>query len=78
LDDSIIPAAGGGVLSKIASITIKGAASGSAIAGDHFGFVAQQIGKFRPGKTLIPLDSQSLPASFVLGSSADLAVRTLG
>jgi len=34
-----------GIMSKIASIVIKGTAVGSATAGDHFGIVAQEVGK---------------------------------
>jgi hypothetical protein len=37
------------IFSSIASITIKGQAFGSAIAGDHFGIVAEQIGSAQIG-----------------------------
>ena len=37
------------LLSRIASITIAGAATGNASAGDHFGIVAQQIGRLIAG-----------------------------
>lgn len=38
-----------GLVARIASITIRGDASGSLAAGDNFGFVAQQIDKLRIG-----------------------------
>jgi hypothetical protein len=34
------------LVNRIASVLIKGLVIGSAAAGDHFGFVAQQIGSF--------------------------------
>jgi hypothetical protein len=43
------------VVSRIASLTIKGTASGSSGSGDHFGITAQQIGKVKIGGTNIPL-----------------------
>ena len=33
------------IVSRIASLVIKGTATGSATAGDHFGIVAQEVGK---------------------------------
>jgi hypothetical protein len=33
------------IVARIASIVIKGSATGSATPGDHFGIVAQQVGK---------------------------------
>jgi hypothetical protein len=35
------------LIARIASIAIKGIVTGTAIAPDHFGFVAQQIGSFK-------------------------------
>jgi hypothetical protein len=47
---------GSALVSKIASITIGGYLSGTPnTAGDHFGFVAQQIGSFKLGGAVIPL-----------------------
>jgi hypothetical protein len=43
-------------IAKIASIVIKGAVTGSALEGDHFGIVAQQIGKLRIGGENIALN----------------------
>ena len=50
-DDAMIGGADNiDIVSKIASIVIKGSVLGSNASGDHFGFVAQQIGSFRfPG-----------------------------
>ncbi len=35
------------ILSKIASVQIGGTVTGTALAGDHFGFVAQDVGSFK-------------------------------
>jgi hypothetical protein len=43
------------VVSRIASVVIRGTATGSAGAGDHFGIVAQQIDRLSIGGTNIPL-----------------------
>lgn len=40
---------GSKLVSRIASITIKGAVTGTAAQGDHFGFIAQQVGALTVG-----------------------------
>jgi hypothetical protein len=67
----------GDVISKIASIAIKGAAFGTIAAGDHFGFVAEEIGKLRIGATTFPLErgAHNDTAGFAIGPSHDLIVR---
>jgi hypothetical protein len=79
-DDSLIPGGTGDMISKIASIAIKGAASGTPSAGDHFGFVAEEIGKFCIGKTVFPLErgANNNTAGFTIGSFGDLLVREIG
>lgn len=64
-------------ISKIASITIKGTARGTLGAGDHFGFVAQQIGSFKIGTTAFPLTVGSANdlAGLPVGITGDLRVR---
>lgn len=52
--------AGATLVSRIASITIRGTVAGSAAAGDHFGFTAAQIGSFKAGGFTAKL--KSLPA----------------
>jgi hypothetical protein len=42
--DDTVPATGTPAVARIAAITIKGQVLGTATAGDHFGFVAQNIG----------------------------------
>ncbi len=49
------------IISKIASITIKGHIYGTPAAGDGFGFVAQNIGKFVRGTTAYTLRPNALP-----------------
>jgi hypothetical protein len=43
------------IISKIASVVIRGTASGSATPGDHFGIVAQEIGRVSIGGVAISL-----------------------
>jgi hypothetical protein len=56
------------LIARIASITIKGDIFGSLAAGDHFGFVAQQIGKLKIGPRLLTLNAgpsnDSVPIPF--------------
>ncbi len=78
-DANDLKIAGGsaGIVSKIASILIKGTALGTVGGTDHFGFVAQQIGSFKIGATAFPLtagaanDNAGLP----VGITGDLRVR---
>jgi hypothetical protein len=80
VDDSLIAGGKGSIVSRIASIAIKGgAAFGTPGAGDHFGFVAEEIGKFSIGKTTFPLGrgASNDTAGFTIGSSLDLSVREI-
>jgi hypothetical protein len=66
-----------GVVSKIASILIKGTAFGTTFGGDHYGFVAQQIGSFKIGKTTFPLTAGAGTDldGLLAGLTVDLRVR---
>jgi hypothetical protein len=46
---------GGPSTSSIAGIRIGGAVAGSAVGGDHFGFVSHQIASFRAAGVSLPL-----------------------
>jgi hypothetical protein len=48
-DDILIAGGSPGFIASIAKVTIKGLVIGTGTAGDHFGFVAQQIGAFNAG-----------------------------
>lgn len=75
-DDAPIAAVdGGGRISQIAAVVIKGAVAGSAATGDHFGFVAQQILAFKHGSTTLPLDPLVGGQTFELGTTGDVTVR---
>jgi hypothetical protein len=67
------------VVSKIASILIKGTARGTIGGSDHFGFVAQQIGSFRIGVAAFPLVSGPASAldiaGYPVGITGDLRLR---
>ena len=60
------------ILARIASISIGGRISGSPGGTDHFGFVAQQIGRFVIGGT--PL---TLTASYDLGPTGDVTIHLI-
>lgn len=62
-------------ISKIVSISIGGAVSGTAAAGDHFGFVAEQIGSFRLGGLVIPLTPGAHNDNRPLGSTGDVNIH---
>jgi hypothetical protein len=64
-------------VSRIASIVIKGTATGSLIEGDHFGFVAEEIGAFKVGKVKFPLTKGAGNdlAGLSVGEFGDLRVR---
>ncbi len=67
------------IVSKIASITIKGTARGTLGTGDHFGFVAQQIGSFEIGATAFPLVPGAASTlditGYPVGITGDLRIR---
>ena len=74
-DDRLIAAAHPGTnLSKIAKITIGGIVEGTAATGDHFGFVAQQIGAFSSNGNALAL-SNAGGQTFELGTHGDTTVR---
>ena len=64
------------IVSKIASITIGGAVSGTGTGGDHFGFVAQRIGKVKIGtQTFAMQDAVGEQVFEVDGVNNDVTVR---
>ena len=66
------------IVSRIASITIGGSATGTAASGDHFGFVAQRIGKFQTATQTFPLqDAVGEQVFEVDGVNGDLTVREI-
>ena len=63
-----------GLLSKIASVVIKGTVAGTASAGDHFGFTAEKIGSFSAHGVKVPITG--LGQSFELDPvNGDVTVR---
>jgi hypothetical protein len=74
--DEVVPG-GNSIISKIASILIKGQVLGTVGGADHFGFVAQQIGSFTIGSdsfNLVPGPSND-SAGIPIGATFDLRVR---
>jgi hypothetical protein len=76
-DDDALITANGPIVSRIASIVIKGTATGTLAAGDHFGFVAEKIGAFKVGKVKLPLTKGAGNdlAGLLVGGHGDLWVR---
>ena len=76
-DSHDVKIAGGNatILARITSITIGGQVRGTADGTDHFGFVAEQIGSFTIGGTVIPLSAA--PFSRNIGDTADVTIREL-
>jgi hypothetical protein len=65
------------IISKIASIVIKGSALGTEGGADHFGFLAEQIGSFKAdgGKLTLAAGPHNDVAGFPVGTTDDLIVR---
>jgi hypothetical protein len=77
-DDQAITGGSSSIVSKIGSITIKGTALGTLGGGvDSFGFVAQQIGSFKIGRTPFPLSPGAANdlAGLFASVTGDLLVR---
>jgi hypothetical protein len=71
----------GSVLSKIASVVIKGTVIGTAEEnGDNFGFVAEQIGSFKFGKNKLKLNKGAGNDAVLIsqGTGADVAIHEIG
>lgn len=73
-DDTRINTGQLGLVPRIASITIKGALSGTPAAGDNFGFVAREIGSMKIGRTKVALTTGT-DVIDVSGGSGDVFVR---
>ena len=68
------------VIARIASILIKGAATGTDAVGDHFGFIAEKIGSFKAAGATLALTAgpgNDLSGRRV-GLTGDLRVREVG
>jgi len=76
-DDAPLFPADDGIAARIGSITIKGTALGTLTGGDHFGFVAEQIGSLSIGGTACPLNpgAGNDLAGLAIGATGDLRVR---
>lgn len=68
-----------GILSSIASITIKGQAFGSVVCGDHFGIVAEQIGRTKISKAKLKFDKGGRDAedAFAAAPTGDFFLREI-
>ncbi|MGB8167412.1 MAG: hypothetical protein WCF18_07965 [Chthoniobacteraceae bacterium] len=58
------------IVSRIASIVIGGAAAGSGVDGEHFGFVAQLVRAAKVGPTVFALDALANGQTFDVGGAS--------
>jgi hypothetical protein len=74
INDSLQTVGNTGLIARIASITIKGDATGSFAASDNFGFVAQQIDKLKIGARTfaLALGPSSPTDNFLLAFTDDV------
>jgi hypothetical protein len=78
LNDASIGAGSASITATIASITIKGQVFGtpdSLNADDHFGFVAEQLGKVKVGGNLVTLPTNTTPLP--IGETADFNIHVI-
>jgi hypothetical protein len=74
-NDALI-AGGGNIVARIAAIQIGGVATGTAGAGDHFGFVAGQIGSFKSLGFTAPLTASAQKEVIELSpATGDVSIR---
>jgi len=66
------------ILSSIASIVIKGTATGSATAGDHFGISAQRVGNLTISGAKVPLSKGTLDNILLDEANGDFRVVEIG
>ena len=65
------------IVSRIASVVIKGNATGSATAGDHFGIVAQEVGKLSIAGETIALNKDAKDDLLLDEANSDFRVVEL-
>ena len=68
------------IVAKIASILIKGSATGTENSIDHFGFIAEQIAAFKVADVRLKLSAgpRNDLAGLPVGSSDDMTLREVG
>ncbi len=66
---------GTGQIASIANVIVKGQIVGTLTAGDHYGIVAEKIGKVQLGKTVLGLPSGVV--DLLVGYSADASIKDL-
>lgn len=76
-DKLIASPAADALVAKIASVAIKGRVLGSEAMGDHFGFVAQQIGKFSAAGTKIGLTTGTDAFISLAPLTGDVKIREI-
>lgn len=75
-DDTALTGGTSTAIARIASIVIKGEVHGTAGGGDHFGFVAKQIGSVKVGAVSYKLGKNTTD-TFEIGDTQDFTIREL-
>jgi hypothetical protein len=76
-DDTALTGGTSTAIARIASIVIKGEVHGTAGSGDHFGFVAKQIGSVKIGTVKYDLAKNATAAPIEIGDTSDFTIREL-
>ena len=76
-DDDLLIGGGNSIIARVAGIVIKGGAIGTVADTDHYGIVAESIGRLKVGSELFPLTvgARNDLTGFSLGTTLDLTVR---
>jgi hypothetical protein len=72
--DTLQPGGSLTVIARIASIAIKGGVTGSLASGDHFGFVAEEIGTVKIGGRALPLTDDASNDNVLIRFTDDVRV----
>ena len=74
-DDVVYPGGNPATLSRIASVVIKGQASGSLEAGGNFTITAEQVGSVKVGSLKVALNAKAKDQQIALGHTGDFVVN---
>jgi len=74
-DDAVYPGGNPAILSRIASVVIKGQAMGSLEAGGNFAITAEQIGSVKIGSLKVALNAKAKDQQIAIGNTGDFVVN---
>jgi hypothetical protein len=75
-DEKVSEPTADAIFSRIASVTIRGSATGTpGVDGDHFGIVAERVGKVKVGSATYSLTEANRLTGLAVGPAGDLQLR---